>query len=85
MRAFDLMIEKKSNGKNPWQSLYGYPTFGIGLFRTSLGNDEILGFEYALFPWFNYALIDSRRFNFSVFFGLGIGYATEKSNSEGQP
>jgi hypothetical protein len=84
-RAFDLMIEKKTNGKNPWQSLYGYPTFGLGFFGTSLGNDEIHGFEYAVFPWFKYHIIDTRRFNFSSLFGLGVGYATKKYDSETNP
>jgi len=84
-RAFDLMIEKKTNGKSPWQSLYGYPTFGLALYGTSLGNDEVHGHEYAVFPWFKYHIIDTQRFSFSSLFGLGVGYATKKYDSETNP
>ena len=77
-KSFDLQIEKSTRGKNFWQQLYAYPSFGLSFYTTTLGNNNIHGREYALFPYFKFPLIASQKFSFSTVFGLGIGYVTKK-------
>lgn len=85
VHSVDLYIEKESVGKNPWEEVFGYPTYGIGLFYTTLGNDEIHGRELAVFPFMKFRILGGEKLNFSGLMGLGFGYATKAYDPETNP
>jgi len=85
VQSVDFFVEKESVGKNPWEEVYGYPTYGIGFFYTTLGNDEIHGRELAVFPFMKFRIFGREKLHFSGLMGLGFGYATKAYNSETNP
>lgn len=85
VQSVDIYFEKESVGKNPWEEVFGYPTYGIGFFYTTLGNDEIHGRELALFPFMKFRILGNEKLNFSGLMGLGFGYATKAYDPETNP
>lgn len=68
-----------------WVSYYNYPSLGISLAYSDLGNPAVLGKEYSVIP---YALLKTSRnprksFDFKV--GLGLAYCTNPYNAENNP
>lgn len=75
-------ISKKTNGKNDFEHLYNYPEFGLSVFYSTLGNDQVHGREIALFPFFNLNIISRKRFDFYNETGIGLSYVTRKFDME---
>ena len=51
---FELSLQKQTYGKSLWQSHLNYPTVGVSAFYSSLGNIDIIGNAYALYPFINF-------------------------------
>ena len=82
VHGLELSLTKASTGKSYWEQLYKYPEVGLTISYTSLGNDDVFGYEYGLFPYAQIALIRRPKFLFTNQFGLGVGYATKKFDLE---
>lgn len=78
----EISLVKQSFGKNPWEKLYKYPEGGITLQFTTLGNRDVFGYEFGLFPYVQTPFIRKDNFVFYNQFGLGLGYATKKFDLE---
>jgi len=78
VQSLSLSVSKQTIGKNSWQELYNYPELGISLFYTTLGNKQINGVEYAIFPFATLHLLYKKRFSIDNTLGVGLGYATKK-------
>lgn len=76
----EICIGKQSTGTSYWQKLYHYPKFGVAALFTTLGNEKVFGNEFALYPYFSINSIRSNRFLWEHYFGLGLGWVTEKFN-----
>ena len=61
-----------------WNQLYRFPEYGFTFQFTSLGNQQVLGYEYAVFPYFTLPLVRKQSFLFYQQYGFGVGYATKK-------
>ncbi|MEX2233040.1 MAG: acyloxyacyl hydrolase [Cyclobacteriaceae bacterium] len=75
-------ISKKTTGKNLWEQLYNYPEYGLSFFYSTLGNDEVHGSEFSLFPYFRLDIISGRRLDFYNETGIGVSYVTRKFDLE---
>ena len=75
---FELSLQKQTYGKALWQSYFNYPTVGVTAFYSSLGNYDIIGDAYALYPFINFPLNKSKVNFISFRFGVGVGYITKK-------
>ena len=82
VQSFNVDISKKTTGKNYWEQLYNYPEYGLSLFYSSLGNDQVHGREISVFPFFRLDIISGRRFDFYNQTGLGVSYVTRKFDLE---
>ncbi len=80
IQQVELSVFKETSGKNYWQKIYKYPKLGFSFFYTSLGNNEILGHEFALFPFVSLQSSPSKKFHIENKFGLGAGFVTRKFN-----
>ncbi len=80
--GFEFSLEKKTTGKTFWEQIYKYPEFGLSFFFITLGNKDVLGNEFALYPYVKTFLIRKKRFQISNQFGLGVGYATKRFDLE---
>lgn len=75
---FELSLQKQTYGNKAWQSYFNYPNIGITAFYSSLGNIDVIGQAYALYPFINFPFNKSKINNLSFRFGVGLGYLTEK-------
>ncbi len=75
---FELSLQKQTYGRQVWQSYFNYPTIGITAFYSNLGNINIIGNAYALYPFISFPFNKSKVNTFGLRFGVGIGYLTEK-------
>ena len=74
---FELSLQKQTYGKKMWQSYFNYPTVGVTAFYSSLGNNEVIGNAYAIYPFISYPFNKSKINTFGFRFGVGVGYITE--------
>lgn len=75
---FELSLQKQTFGRQSWQSYFNYPTIGITAFYSNLGNIDIIGDAYALYPFINFPLNKSKINTLGIRFGVGLGYLTKK-------
>jgi hypothetical protein len=78
IRSLDVSLIKETRGKTYWEQIYKYPEYGISFFYSTLGNNEILGHEYALTYFFKLNYIAKKRFKFYQRVGIGGGYITKR-------
>ena len=81
-KAVDISFMKKTWGKNYWQQLYNYPYFGFSFYHSTLGNNAILGKEYAVSGFTRFDIIELSRFSFYNRTGIGFSYITKKFDIE---
>lgn len=78
LTQIELNFSRQTNGSVYWQKLYKYPKFGVAVLFTTLGNKEVFGNEFALYPYFTLNSIRTSRFLWEHYFGLGLGYVSRK-------
>lgn len=82
VRSLDISLMKETRGKNIWEQIYHYPSYGISLFYSTLGNDKVLGKEIALNYFFKVNLVTLKKFHFFNRMGIGVSYVTRKFDLE---
>lgn len=75
---FELSLQKQTYGRQPWQSHFNYPIIGVTAFYSNLGNIDIIGKAYALYPFINFPFNKNKTNTFGLRFGIGVGYITKK-------
>lgn len=78
VKSIDISFIKETRGKTEWEQIYKFPEYGISFFYSTLGNDEILGQEYALTYFFKLNYIRKKRFKIYQRIGIGGGYVTKR-------
>jgi len=78
----EICLFRQSVGRSSWEQLYKYPEAGLTLQFTTLGNKDVFGHEFGLFPYVQTPFIRRKNFVFFNQFGLGMGYATKKFDLE---
>lgn len=77
IRTFDVKLTKATYGSKYWNQLYRYPYYGIGYYRSNLGNDEVYGFVNALYSYVKVPFIGtSDKANLSWQIAFGASYIT---------
>ena len=80
IRSIDVCITKETKGKTYWEQLYKLPEYGLSFFYSSLGNNDVLGHEFALTYFFKLNYISKQKFKFYQRVGIGGGYITKRFN-----
>ena len=75
---FELTLQKQTYGKSSWQAYFNYPIIGFTAFYSDLGNIDIMGKAYAIYPFITFPFNKSKANTFGLRFGVGLGYLTEK-------
>ena len=76
----ELSIEFPSWGAYPWQQYWGKPTLGVGFVGLDLGDNEILGQAFAVYPYLLVHLTRSSDFELSWKFGAGASFFNKTYN-----
>jgi len=74
--ATDLNFTFHTYGRCDWQVRRSYPVLGVGLTYTHYGLDSIYGQCIGLYPNIQIPLITGKKLEWTLRFGLGIGYVT---------
>lgn len=73
---FELSLQKQTYGKAYWQHCFNYPAVGVTAFYSPMGNIDVLGQAFAIYPYIYFPFLKGNT-NFGIRFGLGLGYLTE--------
>lgn len=73
---FEVSLQKQTYGKSYWQSCFNYPAVGVTAFYSPMGNIDVMGQAFAIYPYIYFPFIKGDT-NFGIRFGLGLGYLTE--------
>lgn len=76
--GFEANICRQTSGKTIWERLYRYPSFGLSFFYSSMGNREVFGNQYTLYPYYKIHLLEKDRFRLSYQMGVGASWSTKK-------
>lgn len=85
IRGFEVSIARRTLGKKLWEQLYGYPVWGITFFYSSMGNREVFGNQFTLFPYFVSHIMGKGPLSLDGQMGLGIAYTTKKFDLQQNP
>lgn len=78
LRTFDLKISKLTYGNKYWNQLFRYPYYGVGFYRSNLGNDDVYGYANGLYAFLKAPIIGaSNKANLSWQFAFGAAYLTK--------
>jgi len=72
-----LAVEFQTMGEKPWHQYYRFPVIGLGGTFLDLGNPEILGQAFAVYPYINIPIIRTNYFMFNVKPGAGVSCVTK--------
>ncbi|MFN8396212.1 MAG: acyloxyacyl hydrolase [Bacteroidia bacterium] len=81
----ELSIVRQTRGKSIWEQLYKYPSFGLRLFYSGLGNAAVFGHQLAVSPYFVCRLVEAGPFSLDGEMGLGLSYATKTYDIRNNP
>ena len=77
VQSFQVAFGKVVSGDKAWHQLYNYPSFGLGYYQSSLGNNKIYGHLHSLYFFVDRYYFDvNSRFNIGNRFDFGLAYAT---------
>lgn len=85
IRGFEVNLIHQTKGDDIWQRLYRNPTYGVSFFYSTMGNKEVYGDQYTLYPFYGLHFVQRPRFTFGYQMGVGISYATKKFSITGNP
>lgn len=84
-KGFEINFAKQSSGKNVWQRLYRYPSFGLSFFFSTMGNKEVFGNQFTFYPYYSLHIIERKKFSFDYQLGVGTSWSTKKFGFDSNP
>ena len=76
----ELAIEFPSWGEYPWQQYLGEPTLGVGFVGLNLGDCDILGQSFAIYPYLLIDIVKLRHFELNWKVGAGLSFFNKTFN-----
>ncbi|MFM2267955.1 MAG: hypothetical protein RL757_1396, partial [Bacteroidota bacterium] len=78
--ATEIRAEWQLGGQKIWHEWTGFPRVGVGVLRYHLGDHQIFGDAYAVFPTLNLKLFGGEKWRMNYVLGSGVGYLTKRFN-----
>ena len=76
----EVDVEFLPRGKYNWEQQWGFPTIGVGFVGMDLGNPEILGQAFAIYPYVLVPIVKTKVFNLNYKVGAGMSFFTKTWN-----
>ncbi|WP_158563337.1 acyloxyacyl hydrolase [Chitinophaga silvatica] len=84
-KALEVRMGWMSTGRQTWQRVFNYPSYGIGFYTGDIGNPSVLGKPNGLYGFF-FAPVHRRPKNhFEIGVSLGITYDLKTYNATTNP
>ncbi|MFT6747562.1 MAG: hypothetical protein ACJAZ2_001915 [Glaciecola sp.] len=80
IRSFELAFTKQTTGKTVWERAYNYPAYGLSLYYSNLGNNELLGKEFAAVYFMKLYILSRSKFKIFNISGIGGSYVSKIFN-----
>lgn len=74
----EINISQQCSGNKKWHQRYGYPTAGVALVYGIMGNDNVIGRNFAILPNLSFTTKKYRRWGFQWKVGMGFAFFTKK-------
>lgn len=81
----EFSLQKQTYGRQTWQRYYNYPTIGVSVLYSCIGNHDVFGSAYAIYPFINFPFNKSIINSFNFRLGIGPGYLTKKFDQTENP
>ncbi|MDP2338889.1 MAG: acyloxyacyl hydrolase [Bacteroidota bacterium] len=72
--GYSLRLARQTTGDQLWQQIYGYPSFGVGVYSAFFTNTQNLGNPIATYGFFNAPFFKINRFSLNYELGLGLTF-----------
>ncbi len=79
----ELNYEILPFGKYAWEKHWNYPTLGVGILGTDLGNPQELGMMLAVYPYVNWNFVRTNAVEFGIKTGMGIAFFNKTNIGNG--
>jgi len=76
--SFELGFLQQTDGRKEWQQRRKYPLWGVGITYTDYGVDSVYGKCFGIYPTFQIPIIRTKKLEWTLQFGLGLGYVTRR-------
>ncbi|MDF1550372.1 MAG: acyloxyacyl hydrolase [Bacteroidales bacterium] len=76
--AFEINLNKRTDGTKLWHQLYHFPAVGVGYNYTDFGNPEQLGHANSFFTFISVPLIETSKLNLSYKCAGGVAWVSKK-------
>lgn len=77
----EIAIEWQTWNEEPWHQFLGFPRIGLGAVAFDLGNPEMLGQLYAVYPYLNFNLLKKSPIRLGIKAGAGTSFLTKRFNN----
>lgn len=75
--ATELSFVIYPSGKKKWHSVYNFPSIGVTLVGTSVGNKEVLGNFYGSYAFIEFPLLKTKKYKLLAKLGNGLAYTSK--------
>lgn len=79
----ELNYEILPSGRYSWEKHWGYPTLGVGILGTDLGNPQVLGMMLAVYPYVNWNFVRTDAIEFGLKTGMGAAFFSKTHAANG--
>lgn len=73
-QSFSMQFAIKTDGRELWQQLYNYPTWGFGLYTFDFFNTDELGNPGSFYGFFNAPFVRFKKWSINYSIGSGISF-----------
>lgn len=81
----EVNISQQCSGNKSWHQLYGYPAAGVALIYGIMGNDDVIGRNFAILPNLSFTTKKYRRWGFQYKVAMGFAFFTKKYDRLNNP
>ena len=74
--AVGVTLMQQTDGRRDWEQRRKYPLWGVGVAYTDYGIDSVYGKCIGVYPMLQLPIIRSKKVEWTLQFGLGLGYVT---------
>ncbi len=72
-----LSVEFQTMGEKNWHQYYRFPVIGLGGTFLDLGNPDMLGYAFAVYPYINIPIVRTKHFMLNIKPGAGVSFVTK--------